>query len=159
MKHCLLVLTLLVTLAGWSAGEQVPEFTLNNLDGSVFKISDHLGRKTILIDFWATWCGPCKKLLKELQSIHRDFPEVLIVAIAVDNSSTVANVSPYIAAKGFDFTVLLDPESQVVKMFNPEKKIPFSLIVDKAGQVVYVHTGYQPGDEQEIRARLASLAK
>jgi len=137
----------------------VPDFSLNALDGSTFNVSDHLGKQVLIIDFWATWCKPCKRLLKKLQKIKNTCPDVHVIAISVDDARSLVNVRPYINSKGFDFTVLLDSDSQVVQMFNPEKKIPFTVIVDKDGNIVYTHTGYSPGDEKEIFKKITELSK
>jgi peroxiredoxin len=130
----------------------VPEFSLKRIDGSTFNLSEVKGKKIIVIDFWATWCKPCKKLLKRLNKIYLDFyPNVEVLAISVDDSSAFSEVESYIKGRRFKFTVLLDPDSRVSKVFNPTQKIPFTLILDFQGEIEYTHTGYIPGVEIEIK--------
>ena len=131
--------------------QSIPDFSLKNIDGTVFKLSEYLGKKIIVVEFWAAWCKPCKKLLKRLNKIYRNYRNsVEVVAISVDDSSAFSMVESYIKGRRFEFTVLLDPDNRVSKMFNPTLKIPFTLILDFQGEIVYTHAGYIPGVEVEI---------
>ncbi|MBP7867696.1 MAG: TlpA family protein disulfide reductase [Acidobacteria bacterium] len=160
MRRRLLVLAGLTCLAfGWALPGALPDFTLNTLDGKAFKASEVLGKHILIIDFWATWCGPCKLSLKKFQDIQVKYPDVRVLAVSVDESSAYNAVKQYVQGKGFTFTVLLDTDSKVNKMFNPEAKIPFTLIVDKSGNIVYTHTGYTPGDEKEVIRKIEELSK
>jgi peroxiredoxin len=141
-----------------SASMAVPDFSLEQLDGSVYKLSDHIGKKIIIIDFWATWCKPCKKLLKKLNQIYLDYKQhVEVLAISIDDTSAVAKAGAYIKGKRFSFTVLLDTDSQVVRIFNPPMKLPFTIIISKKGDIVHTHTGYIPGYEKEIIKKVEKL--
>jgi len=154
MKTVSLLLCLLWLTMPLMAGD-VPDFTLDNLDGSVFKISDYMGKRVIIIDFWATWCKPCKKLLKKLQQIKDEFADdVYVVTISIDDASALSAVKTYVKGRRFDFMVLLDPDSTVAKMFNPCRKVPFTMMIDKQGKIVYTHSGYLPGDEKELIKKL-----
>jgi peroxiredoxin len=159
MRRMILVILCLAGIGSILLAADVPEFSLKTLDGSTYRLSDDLGKKIIILDFWATWCEPCKKLMKRLQEIQDKYPGVAVVAISVDDSSAYTKVSQFIKGKGFKFTVLLDPDSQVAKVLNPELKIPFTAIIDQAGAIAYTHTGYAPGDEQEIIKKIESLAR
>ncbi|MBZ5497490.1 MAG: TlpA family protein disulfide reductase [Acidobacteriia bacterium] len=135
----------------------LPGFSLQDLNGSQFNTRDHVGKEVMVISFWATWCVPCKQLLTKLDKIKKEHPAIRIIAISTDDSSTMVGVRPYIAGKKFDFTVLLDIDGKVIQMFDPEKKVPFTLVVDKAGSIVYSRTGYLPGDEKEIQKIIEGL--
>ena len=154
----LLVLILLYPFLSCELTAEVADFSLKSIDGGFFKLSDQLGKKIIVIDFWATWCKPCKKLLKKLNKIYLDLPEdVEILAISVDDSSAFAMVESYIKGKNFKFKVLFDPDSAVSKIFNPVQKIPFTLIIDRKGEIAYTHLGYIPGIEKEMRKKIEEL--
>lgn len=141
-----------------SASLTVPGFSLKQLDGSVYKLSDQIGKKIIIIDFWATWCTPCKKLLKKLNQIYLDYKQhVEVLAISIDDTSAVAKAEAYIKGKGFSFTVLLDIDRKVVRIFNPPMKLPFTVIIGKKGDIVHTHTGYIPGYEKEIIKKVEKL--
>lgn len=137
----------------------VPDFALKKLDGSLFRLKDALGKQVILVDFWATWCGPCSKLLKKVQDIKDRYPDVLVLAISIDDAASQAKVAQYVHGRGFDFTVLLDPDTSVCKMFNPQAGVPFTLLIDKRGELAYTHSGYLPGQEKELVARLETLRR
>jgi peroxiredoxin len=140
-------------------GESLPDFSLKKMDGSAFKFSDHLGKKIILIDFWATWCKPCKKLLKKLNQIHLDYKDkVEVITISTDDVSAFSKVESYIKGKRFSFIVLLDPDSSVSRILNPPQILPFTLIIDKKGDIVYTHTGYMPGYEKELIKEIEKLS-
>jgi len=154
----IMLLMIMGSAVKYPASAPAPDFTLKRLDGSSFRLSDQIGKKVIIIDFWATWCKPCKKMLKELNQIYLDNKEnVEVLAITIDDSSALSQVETYIKGKGYSFTVLLDTEGQVARIFNPAMKIPFNLIVDKKGKIVYTHTGYIPGFEVEIIKKIEVL--
>lgn len=137
----------------------LPGFSLPDINGSQFRTSEHIGKEVMVISFWATWCVPCKQLLTRLDKIKKEHPEVRIIAISTDDSSTMVGVKPYIAGKKFDFTVLFDSDGKVIKMFDPTKSVPYTLVVDKTGSIVYSRTGYLPGDEKEIQKLIEGLKR
>ncbi|MDR3670480.1 MAG: TlpA disulfide reductase family protein [Holophaga sp.] len=152
-------LALALGLGTLTAGP-VPPFSLKQLDGSAFRLADHLRKQVIVLDFWATWCGPCTKSLKKLQELHLTCPEVLVLAIAIDDGRTMAEVNPYVQGRGFSFTVLLDPDASVCRVFNPEGGVPYTVVIDRQGSMVYNHSGYLPGDERALFSAVAkSLAR
>ncbi len=154
-KYIATVLLLFSTICFSSS---IPEFSLKKLDGSTFSISEVLGKKVILIDFWATWCKPCKKLLKKLNKINKDYKSnVIVLAISTDKSSAFSRIESYIKSRNYSFTVLLDPDSSVSGLFNPSDAIPFTMIVDKERNIVFTHTGYIPGFEKELREKIIEI--
>ncbi len=150
-------------LVFWLFGSQiqavtVTDFSLKKMDGDFFKLSEHLGSKIIVIDFWATWCKPCKKLLKRLNTIQKQYRgQVEVLAISIDEASAFSTVESYIKARRFEFTVLFDAENKVARLYNPTLKIPFTMVVDYQGNIVYVHTGYIPGVESEIEDKIKNI--
>jgi len=129
----------------------LPDFSLQDLSGNQFHMREHLGKGAVVISFWATWCVPCKQLLTRLEKLRLDHPGLLVLAVSVDDSSTLAAVKPYISGKKFGFRVLLDADSKVLKMFDPDGKLPVTVVADPSGGIVYSRVGYLPGDEKEIR--------
>jgi peroxiredoxin len=92
--------------------------------------------------------------LKRLQEIKNQDREVEVIAISIDDASAQAMAINYIQGKRFNFITLFDAEGQVAKMLNPSLQIPFTLIVDRGGKIVYAHAGYVPGIENELRAKI-----
>ena len=157
MPRPLLRAFLALALGASSRAGTVPPFSLKQLDGALFKLDDHLKKQVIVLDFWATWCVPCTKALKKLQGLREKFPDVLVLAAAIDDGRTLAEVGPYVQGRGFTFTVLLDSDASVCRMFNPEGAVPYTMVIDKRGALAYSHSGYLPGDEQALFAAVAKL--
>lgn len=159
MKFKILTISILIFISSIFPSS-LPDFSLKKIDGTQFSISDVLGKKIIVIDFWATWCKPCKKLLKKLDELGQEFSEQLIVlAISTDESSSFARIESFVKSRGYRFTVLLDPDSNVSGIFNPAGTIPYTMIVDLNKKIVFTHTGYVPGFEKEIREKIIELTE
>lgn len=152
MKRSWIFLFLLWLFCSLIQPTAITDFSLKKIDGGQFRLSDSLGRKVIVVEFWASWCKPCKKLLKRLDTIQKQYREdVEVVAISVDEASAFSTVESYIKVRRFEFTVLLDADSKVARVYNPTLKIPFTMIVNYKGDIVYTHPGYVPGVEHEIK--------
>ena len=117
-------------------------WTLKDLDGGRFTLSENLGDGPTMLLFWATWCRPCKKEMKEYKSIFENYQEkgVQILAIAEDNSKTQSKVRPFIRSVGYEFTVLLDPTREVLKSYGGVS-LPYTVILDSAGEVQKIYRG------------------
>jgi len=139
--------------AGEGLGQPAPDFMVKDIRGNTFKLSELKG-KVVILDFWATWCQPCKSLLKRLQEIKERDKDVEVIAISIDDASAQAMAVNYIQGKRFTFITLFDAEGQVARMLNPSLQVPFTLIVDRGGRIVYSHAGYVPGIEAELLARI-----
>lgn len=135
-----------------SGGGNITDFSLKDIDGRSVALSDFLGRKVVLISFWATWCEPCKKEMVQLQELydaHKD-AGLQIISISMDEPETQGDVRPYIKQRGYTFPVLLDTETRVTNQLNPRRAAPFTLIIDRDQKVVFEHESYVPGDEKTI---------
>ncbi len=158
MKRTVLITALLILLCTFTTAGTINDFTLKRTDGSTFTLSEIKGKKIVVIDFWATWCKPCKKYMKKLQKISTKYKDsVEVVAISIDDTSAFSRVDSYIKGKRFTFTVLLDPDRSVAKSLNPALRVPFTMVMDKEGKVIWTHTGYMPGDERELEKELKKL--
>jgi len=145
-----------------ATGATAVDFALDDIEGNRFRLSDHLGKKVIVLDFWATWCDPCKASMPhliELYEKHKD-SGLLVVGVSIDGPESIAQVKKDVAQMGMTFPVVLDTESRVVANYNPRRSAPYSVVIDKEGHVVKRHDGYTAGDEIELaRVVEAELAK
>jgi len=142
-----------------SQAQSAIDFTLNDLEGNAVRLSDLAGDRVVLINFWATWCVPCAKEHPHLQRFQEEYGDegLTILAISVDGPTTIAGVSQYVSRYGYTFTTLLDSDSSVLRLYNPQVILPFSVLIDRSGTVAAVHQGYSPGDETILEEEIRNL--
>jgi len=135
-----------------------PNFKLENLEGDITELYSELGEGPILLSFWATWCKPCIEELGEYKKIFNDFKDkgFKMFAISTDNERTVAKVKPFVKSKNYNFPVLLDTNSDVARIYYAQA-VPFSVILNEKGYIVYTHLGYMRGDELNVRNTVSEL--
>lgn len=124
-----------------SSPNPAPDFTLVGLDGKKYSLKDFKG-KVLLLDFWATWCGPCRKEIPHLKDLHAQYKEkgLRIVGIALDQQGEKA-VKPFVESNGIPFTSLLG-SSEVVQAYGNIRAIPTTFLIDKKGNIQKVYRGY-----------------
>lgn len=134
-----------------------PDFTLENLDGNLVELYKEVGDGPILLSFWATWCKPCLEELNEYKQIYNEYKDkgFKMYAISTDDENTVAKVKPLVKSKGYNFPVLLDTNSDAVRLYYAQS-VPYSVILDKKGMIIYSHLGYMKGDEVKVKQIVAS---
>jgi len=124
-----------------AVGDTALDFTLNNLDGTAVTLSDHLGQP-IVINFWASWCAPCRIEMPELQALHDRYAADGLVILALnqrESADVAANF--FIDEMGLTFTnPLLDSESEVATKYGL-RNLPTTLFIDAEGQVTVIHRG------------------
>ena len=140
------------------AGETAPEFSLRDINGKEVSLSSYKG-KVVLVNFWATWCGPCKLEMPHLDKMDREFEEkgFEVISISTDDARAASKVKPLIKRGGYGFTVLLDKDTSVVSQYNPAKTLPYNVLIDRSGGIHKVFQGYNPGDEVELRKEVEAL--
>jgi peroxiredoxin len=137
---------------------EATNFVLENIDGDVIELNEHMGEGPILISFWATWCKPCKEELPHVQELLEKYEEqgLTVFAISTDSEKSVAKVKPYIKSHNYTFEVLLDTNSEVARSYYV-RSVPFTLIIDKSGKVVYQQLGYRKGDEIKVEEVISKI--
>lgn len=145
---------------GAAAGDRAIDFSLKDLKGKTVKLSALKG-KVVVIDFWASWCGPCKKELPALDALAKKYAaakaDVVILAINIDSDRK--NAEKFLkSAKVSTLTVLLDPTGATADQYDLPT-MPTSYVVDKKGIIRHVHDGYKAGDEKKLAAEIDALLK
>ncbi|MEA3288431.1 MAG: TlpA disulfide reductase family protein [Candidatus Marinimicrobia bacterium] len=155
----ILPLLLIVTL-GFGQEKSLPQVKLKDLKNKTQNMDKVLDGKLTLINFWATYCVPCRKEMKHLNRISETYADqnVQVVGISIDDSRTVGRVKSMVRSQKLKYTILLDTEQKLYKNFNTSA-MPFSILVTPSGQIVWQHTGYIPGDEAEMEAEIQKALK
>ena len=139
---------------------QLPQVTLKTMDGKVVRV-DTLsnGGKPFVIDFFATWCKPCNRELDAISEVYADWQEetgVKIFAVSIDQAHNINKVKPLVDNHGWEYDVLLDPNGDLKRAFGIQN-IPYVLLVDGQGNIVFKHTGYAEGAEEELINKVREL--
>ena len=123
--------------------DAAPNFTLYTLDGDEVKLSDYLG-KVVILDFWATWCPPCRKGIPDLISIQNEYKDDLVViGISLDQPATQDQLIPFIESYGINYPIVLG-DLEVSAAYGNIQAIPTSFIIDQEGNIINKHIGLVP---------------
>ena len=136
----------------------LPDMLIKLIDGEQTRLSSLLEDGPLLVEFWATWCAPCKKEMIFLEEFHKKYSETgfRVLAISTDSPKSMSKVKSYIRAKKHTFLVGLDPNQEVAKKMNA-MVMPTVILIDKDRKVSWYHQGFIPGDENEIEAQILKL--
>ena len=140
----------------------LPTLTLRDMNGKEVNVAD-LGKtgKITVLDFWATWCVPCKKELNNINEIYDDWKKkynAVVIAVSIDDSRSITKVKPYADGQRWSYDILLDVNQDLKRQLNIQS-VPFTLVLDQSGKIVYTHSGYTEGDENILEEGIAAMAK
>jgi thiol-disulfide isomerase/thioredoxin len=138
---------------GWKRGAQVPKFEAVTLDGKPFRLPDSEGR-VLLVNIWATWCGPCRYEIPELKKLQQQHAgkKFDVVGVSVDTSGEAA-VRDFVRQHQINYPVVLDPEGSVAAMMKTTV-LPTSALVDRTGKVLWVKVGVVRSGNSDLAAAL-----
>lgn len=145
--------------AGWFdapnplVGQPAPDFSLSKLDGGAVVLADHVGKQPVLLDFFATWCGPCRRSLPDIAQIAKDYAPTGLAVYAVNCAEDPATVKAYLAEAKLEITALLDSNGQVAQSYGV-RGIPQQVLIGKDGKVRYVNSGYGFGSDLTLRSQI-----
>ena len=162
MKKLLFIVVLLLSVT-LKASAQLPSVILKDIHGKTVK-TDTLSNngKPIIISFFATWCKPCNRELSAIAEVYDEWREetgVRLAAISIDQAQNVHKVKPLVDQHEWPYeTVLLDPNGELKRQLGIQM-IPYVLIIDGEGKIVYKHNGYSEGAEEELIEKVRELVK
>ena len=151
------LLTLALPAAAIDLNKPAPDFTLKSLTGKNLKLSEMAGN-VVLINFWASWCGPCREEMPLLNDLHNKYGPLGFSVYGVNVEEDVNGAKGFLKDFPVDFPVLLDSSNEVSKQYNVIA-MPTTVVVDRDGKVRYLHKGYKSGDEARYRQMVKKLVR
>ncbi len=161
IKYGLMLLALLIAGAAHasepSVGAPAPDFTLENRAGGTVSLSDLRG-EVVLLNFWATWCPPCREEMPLLDQIYSRYEALgfTLLGVNVEQDSRLAD--RFLADVPVSFPILLDPKEQVSQLYRVPA-MPTTVIIDRQGTVRYIHHGFRAGDEEKVHNEVRRLLR
>jgi peroxiredoxin len=161
MKHRIAAIAaLLLALPLYGAVDKnspAPDFTLNGQSGKPVALDQFKGQ-VVMLNFWASWCGPCRQEFPLLDDIYKKYGKLgfTMIGVNVEPDSNAANA--WLKQTPVSFPILYDTDSKVSKLYGVAG-MPSTVIVDRKGTVRMIHRGYEPGDEQQYLNSIRELVR
>ncbi len=156
----LLLYSALLAVGFLAEAQRLPQIEVQTLGGTKVPIASlHQTGKPTIVSFWATWCKPC---INELNSIAERYDElqeelgVTLIAVSIDDSRTSPKVGPFVAGQGWDYTVVLDPNSDLRRAMGVNN-VPHTFLLNGAGEIVWQVNKYVPGEEEVLISEIRKL--
>lgn len=162
MKKILFICITFIMSVNLTIVAQLPAVTLKNIKGESV-LMDTLSNqgKPFIIDFFATWCKPCNRELDAISEVYEEWQEetgLKIFAVSIDQAHNIHKVKPMVANHGWTYEILYDPNSELKQALGIQL-IPYVLICDGKGKIVYQHSGYIDGEEQLLIEKVRQILK
>jgi len=150
-------LSLAASGASIAPGAAAPAFQLHSSASRDLSLSDLRGQ-VVLINFWASWCGPCRQEMPVLEQLYKKYKAAGFTLLGVNVEPKSADAEGFLKATPVSFPILFDPDSKVSKLYDVAG-MPSTVILDRTGKVRYIHHGYKPGEESEYMDQIRTLVR
>ena len=152
---------LLSTTSSYAASEtlsgKAPNFTLKSRSGKNIKLSELRGQ-VVMINFWASWCGPCRKEMPLLEQIYKKYKKLGFTLLGVNVEQDTKAAKRYLKDVKVSFPILFDTTNKTSKLYNISA-MPTTVMVDRHGNMRYLHKGYKPGYENDYKKQIKQLLR
>ena len=138
------------------SGQQAPDFTVASQNGQGSTTISKMDGKVLVVDFWATWCGPCKKSFPKLQELNVKYKASGLEIVGISEDDDKKGISDFGSTYGAKFFIGWDQDKSIAGKWHVDA-MPTSFVIDKKGIVRFVHAGYHDGDEAEIEKEIKGL--
>jgi peroxiredoxin len=149
--------TLVVSSLVGASASLAPKFTLPSRSGDTVSL-DQLKGQVVMLNFWASWCGPCRKEMPLLDQMHKRYSSLGFTLLGVNVEANTKDAERWLTETPVSFPVLFDKDSRVSKLYDVNA-MPSTVFIDRKGNVRYLHRGYKPGDESEYLNQIRALLK
>ena len=150
-------LLLLGTASAASIQGMAPNFTLKSNTGKNFKLSELRGQ-VVLLNFWASWCGPCRQEMPLLEKLHKRYSALGFTVLGVNVEEDTSKAKTLLKDISVSFPILFDTKNTVSKQYKVSA-MPSTVMIDRDGNMRYLHKGYKPGDEAQYKKWVKQLIK
>jgi peroxiredoxin len=134
-----------------------PQFSLQSRDGDKVALSDLKGQ-VVMINFWATWCGPCRQEMPHLEALHQRYSNLGFTLLGVNVEDNPEGATKFLQETSVSFPILFDPKNEVSKLYKVVA-MPSTVLVGRDGSMRFIHHGYKPGYEGEYQTQIRALLK
>ena len=159
-KRIIALLFFVITISTYSQNKLLPSVDVKTIDGKSININSiDNNEMPIVINFWATWCKPCKKELNNIAEVYDEWQDetgVKIIAISIDDTRSMSKVVPYINSVGWEYDVYLDPNGDLKRAMGVST-VPHTFLLNSKKEIVWQHRGYVDGDEDELFDEIQNL--
>lgn len=142
-------------LSAVDVGARAPDFVLRSLDGKNLRLSEFRS-EVVVLNFWSSWCGKCRQAIPSLDDLYQQHRDTGLNVLAVGVEGLVDKSSEFVAELDIHFPILLDKHQQVSRLYDL-KRLPLTLVIDRAGNVRYVHKGFTADSGAQIASEVAKL--
>jgi peroxiredoxin len=157
LARMVLAACLLIGVGVSSAGQKASDVALRSVSDGNIRLSEYYG-DVVMLNFWATWCGPCRQELPVLEELQKKFKRAGFTVLAVNVDTPDVDVADYLSEFQLSFPVLLDQSHEVVKKYNI-RAMPGSVFLSRDGEIRHVHLGYKDGDQRKYEQIIEALLK
>ncbi len=161
MNKLFLSLSLLLISFAAAAQDRLPKVMLKDIEGKTVQ-TDTISNngKPLIIAFFATWCKPCNREFSSIDEVYDDWQQetgVRLVAVSIDQAQNINKVKPMVDQNGWRYDVLLDPNGEFRRSLGIQS-VPYTVLLDGQGKIVYKHNGYTDGEEVELYKKVKEAA-
>ncbi len=154
------LLFFIITTTTYSQNKLLPSVDVKTINGKSININSiENNEMPIVINFWATWCKPCKKELNNIAEVYDEWQDetgVKIIAISIDDTRSMSKVAPYVNSVGWEYEVYLDPNGDLKRAMGVST-VPHTFLLNSKKEIVWQHRGYVDGDEDELFDEIQNL--
>jgi cytochrome c biogenesis protein CcmG, thiol:disulfide interchange protein DsbE len=142
-KYFLFIIVSLCVMLNCQDTKKAPSFRLENSEGKFIELDSLLVKGPVLLNFWASWCKPCKEELPEFNKIKKEFSAkgLNVILVTIDKPSSVSKAKSFLKTKGFDLELLKDCDLKVIKSFGGGESVPYTFLIDKEKNITFKKKG------------------